>query len=35
MTKFLIRNIFLSSNEKERMRKIKSIIIEQINRYQW
>jgi len=34
MTKFLIRNLYLSGNEEERMRRIKSIIIEQINRNQ-
>jgi len=34
MTKFLIKNIFLLSNDKERKNKIKSIIIEQINRNQ-
>jgi len=34
MTRFIVKNVFLLSNEKERISKIKRIIIEQINRNQ-
>lgn len=32
MTRFIITNVFKSSNEKERMKKVKGIITQQINR---
>jgi len=35
MARFVITNIFLTSDEKERMNKIRNIIIEQINRNQY
>jgi len=35
MARFIIKNVFLSGNENERMNKIKGIIIDQINRNLW
>ncbi|SEW37972.1 hypothetical protein SAMN05421659_11399 [[Clostridium] fimetarium] len=32
MTRYIVKNIFLTNSEVERMNKIKMIIIEQINR---
>jgi len=32
VTRFIVKNIFLTRNEKERMDRVKKIIIEQINR---
>lgn len=32
MTRFIIKNVFQTSDKKERMKKVNSMIVEQINR---